>query len=155
MIGLDVTAVSTTSTLIGTCRAADAGSRSTNSVTPSETAASTPTVNPFRVERVADRECQQDTEHHRGAALEREADGRPHRDLHHDERRQGSERRAGHPVTSPAIDHDRPAAKPDFATTPISVDVGGVHDVARPRGALPADGDGCRTIVGVPDHGRC
>ena len=33
-------------------------------------------------------------------------------------------------VTSSAIHHDRPAARPDFATVPISVDVGGVHETA-------------------------
>ena len=36
------------------------------------------------------------------------------------------------PVTSPAIHHDRPAANADLTTTPISVDVGGVHET---RGA--------------------
>ena len=35
---------------------------------------------------------------------------------------------SGTSVTAPAIHHDSPAASPDLATVPISVDVGGVHD---------------------------
>ena len=36
----------------------------------------------------------------------------------------------GTPVTTPATHHDRPAANPDLATMPISVDVGRVHAMA-------------------------
>ena len=36
-------------------------------------------------------------------------------------------------VTSSAIHHARPAAKPDLATVPISVDVGGVQETVWAR----------------------
>jgi hypothetical protein len=42
----------------------------------------------------------------------------------------GASTGSGRPVTTRAIHHDRPAANPDLATTPISVDVGGVHEIA-------------------------
>ena len=45
--GLDATAESTTSPLIGTCLAAEGGNRSSNWATPSDTATSTATVKPF------------------------------------------------------------------------------------------------------------
>ena len=42
----------------------------------------------------------------------------------------GASTGSGTPVTTSAIHHDRPAANPDLATTPISVDVGRVHETA-------------------------
>ena len=45
----------------------------------------------------------------------------------------GASTGAGMSVTSRAIDQARPAANPDLATTPSSVDVGAVHDTARAR----------------------
>ena len=42
----------------------------------------------------------------------------------------GASTGSGTPVTNPAIHHDRPAANADLPTTPISVDVGRVHETA-------------------------
>ena len=42
----------------------------------------------------------------------------------------GARTGSGAPVTAWASPHPSPAASPDLATVPISVDVGGVHETA-------------------------
>ena len=62
----------------------------------------------------------------------------------------GASTGSGTPVTTPAIHHDRPAANPDLATTPISVDVGGVHETAsttRCHNRRRRLSDGCETTA--------
>ena len=126
--GLNDAVVSTTRPLIGTCRAAEAGSRSTSSATPSDTATRMATVSAFhaRASPIAKaRRTPSTTATLRSIALRT------------DDRTEtwtttmavsGASTGSGTPVTNPAIHHDRPAANPDLATTPISVEVGRVHD---------------------------
>ena len=128
--GLNDAVVSTTRPLIGTCRAAEAGSRSTSSATPSDTATRMATVSAFhaRASPIAKaRRTPSTTATLRSIALRT------------DDRTEtwtttmavsGASTGSGTPVTNPAIHHDRPAANPDLATTPISVEVGRVHDTA-------------------------
>ena len=147
--------MSTTRTLIGTCLAAAAGSRSTNWATPSDTATSTATVRPFNpsASPMASASRTPSTT----AALRWIA-------VRTDARTDtctttsavsGASTGSGTSVTTPAIHHDRPAAKPDLATMPISVDVGGVHETAWTRRChscrtrLPRPPAACVVTVGL------
>jgi hypothetical protein len=152
--GLDATAESTTSPLIGTCRAADGGNRSTSWATPSDTATRTATVKPFRSSASPMANAMRTpstTAALRWSAVRTEARTETCTTTM---AVSGPSTGSGTSVTVPAIHHDSPAANPDFATVPISVEVGGVHDTAsrrrcRNRGVrLPRPGAGCVSTVG-------
>lgn len=127
---LDVTAVSTTRMLMGTCLAAAAGSCSTSWEMPSETATSTATVKPFSSSAspmASATRTPSTTAALRWSAVRTDARA----DTCTTTRAvSGASTGAGTPVTTRAIHHDKPAASPDLATVPISVDVGGVHETA-------------------------
>ena len=89
------TAPSTTRTLTGTWVAAHCGIRKSSSAIANDPATRRPTVSPFRLNRVADREGDQHTQHDRHAAQHRSRDRGPHRHPHGDERRQRREDRVG------------------------------------------------------------
>ena len=140
--------MSTTRMLMGTCLAAAAGSRSTSWATPSDTATSTPTVKPFsdRTSPIASAtRTPSTTAALRCSALRTEARTETCTTT---TAVSGASTGAGTPVTTRANHHDNPAARPDLATVPISVDVGGVHATAsarrrhhrRSRGRTPLGG---------------
>ena len=155
--GLNDAVVSTTRPLIGTCRAAEAGSRNTSSATPSDTATSTATVNAFhaRASPIAKARRTPST-----TATLRWIAART------DDRTEtwtttravsGARTGSGTPVTNPAIHHARPAATPDLATTPISVDVGRVHETApttRCHSGPTRPAEGCVATIGLPSRFR-
>ena len=98
---------------------------------PSDTATSTPTVNPFNASASPMRQRDEDAEHDRRAALQRRARCDARTDtwtttIAVSDASTGSDT----PVITSATHHARPAANPDLATTPSSVEVGGVHDTA-------------------------
>ena len=148
------TAVSTTSTLTGICRAAEAGSRSTSAATPIDAATSRPTVNPFNPSASPSAKATKTpstTAPLRWSAVRSDArtDTATVTTAVSD-----ASTGAESPVTTPAIHHDRPAANPALATKPISVEVGGVHETASarrrhsPRTPLPGPRSGCVTTAG-------
>ena len=115
---------------MGICLASEAGSRSTNSATPSDTATSTPTVRPFNPSTSPSASASSTpstTPALRCSAVRTDARTETCTTT---SAVSGASTGSDTPVTARAIGHDNPAANADFATVPISVDVGRVHETA-------------------------
>ena len=148
------TAVSTTSTLTGICRAAEAGSRSTSRGHTDRRRDEQTHGESVQPQRIAERQGDEDAEHHCAAALERRAERCPNRYGHRHHGRQRCEHRSGISRDHPSDPPRQAGRQSALATRPISVEVGGVHETASarrrhsPRTPLPGPRSGCVTTAG-------